>query len=288
MRQSLLESGFWYGNALRCLGLPYGAVPAAVKMVQWLEVFHGLGTTCLERYRREPMVFDPGAARVLAEDKTSLAVEGGGQSSLLLGPGLLDIVTVKAQREGHAVARATGLSHLAFLGALAERAAARGLAAVVTFQAEAGSGEAEDLATLYSAGRGIVALPLPGAPAPLWAELAAAPTLHGLIFAEALPLGEALAENALVPAADDQPGCSLLCLDPAALDLESFAATLRRAARDDGAKLLEPAEVAQLKRQAVERGLEVDDRAWQRLARFALTAVVPSSEESRAQAGADG
>ena len=288
MRQSLLETGFWYGNALRSLGLPYGAVAAAVKMVQWLEVFHGLGTACLERYRRAPMAFDPGAARILAEDKANLAVECGGQSSLLVGPGLLDMVTVTAQREGHAVARAAGLNHLAFLGALAERAATRGLAAVVTFQAEAGSGEAKDLAALYSAGRGIVALPLPDAPAPLWAELAAAPALHGLIFAEALPLGEALAENALVPAADAQPGCSLLCLDPAALDLESFAATLRRAARDGGAKLLEPAEVAQLKRQAVERGLEVDGRAWQRLARFALTAVVPSSDESRAQAGADG
>jgi hypothetical protein len=288
MRMSLLETSFWYGNALRAAGLPTGAVGAAVKMVQWAEAYHGMGTACLERRCRAPMSFDPAALRLTDEGATAFSVEAGGQSALLAGPGILDLATAKARDAGRATARVTGLGDLGFLGQLAERAVERGLVVFVTFQAEPGSGDAEALAGLYSQGRGIAALPLEGEEGPLWIELPAAPAGHARLMAGETALAAAdLAALALEAAEIPAPGATLACFELPPDDCIELAVVLQTAAETAGLFMIKSCETASLWRGVNVRGLDVADETWESLARFALSAVVPSSQTSRAQAGAE-
>ncbi len=288
MRLSLLETSFWYGNALRAAGLPTGAVGAAVKMVQWAEAYHGMGTAYLERRRRAPMSFEPTMLRLTDEGATAFSVDAGGQSALLAGPGILDLATAKARDAGRATARVTGLRDLGFLGQLAERAVERGLAVFVTFQAAPGSGDAEALAGLYSQGRGIAALPLEGEDGPLWVELPAAPAAHSRLMAgEAALAAEDLATLALAAAETPAPGATLACFALPPDDCVELAVVLQTAAEAAGAFMIRSCETASLWRTVTVRGLVVADETWDSLARYALTAVVPSSQGSRAQAGAD-
>jgi LDH2 family malate/lactate/ureidoglycolate dehydrogenase len=290
MRLSLLETGFWIGNALRAAGLPYGASSAAVRMAQWAEAFHGIGWTLIERRCGAGRGFDAPPARIVAEDPRGATIDAGGQSSLLLGPGALDLVCAKAHGEGAAAATIADLRDLAFLGQLCGHAARRGFLACLAFRADEAQEELHDLAALYGPGRGIVALPVPGREAPLWIELPRAPEGHGLIQSGAwrdlspADLGAAF----LAPAPAAAPGVTLAVAAIPEGEVDALARALRELAARHGAEVHTPEDVAATWRRVLEQGFEVDDARWESLARFALSAVVPSSEASRDQAGADG
>jgi len=250
MRLSHEETTFWYGCALRAAGMPAGAVPAAVAMIQWAEIRHGLGVAYFDR-RWPTLGLDAGAMRLTADD----AIDGGGQSSLLVGPALLDIATVAAKTHGRATITAANTGDAGWLGQLTSVAATRGLAAVLSFTAR--GSDATDLAELYSAGRTIAALP-DGA-AIEWDKATAAP-------------GHAPAEH----------GVALTCVDPARH--AGYAAEIVAAAA--GATVLSPQDIAAKYKDAMRGGVAVDAAAWRRLARGAFAVLAQSSARSLRAAGA--
>ncbi len=250
MRLSHEETTFWYGCALRAAGLPSGAVPAAVAMIQWAEIRHGLGVAYFDR-RGPGLRLDPGAMRLTADD----AIDGGGQSSLLVGPALLDIATVAAKTQGRASITAVNIGDAGWLGQLTAMAAARGLVAVLGFTAQ--GSDADDLAALYSAGRTIAALP----------------------DGTAIEWDTAIALPGHAPAAD---GVTLSCVDPArhpAIGTEILA-------HAHGAMVLSRDEVAAKFDHAMRHGLAVDAAAWRRLADSAFAVLAESTERSLRGAGA--
>ena len=286
MRLSLLELGFWYSTSLRALGLPYGAVPAAVKMVQWADALHGLGARFLERRREEPLSVDPGAIRLTSDEGAVCRIGGGGQTSLLLGPAALDLACAKASGAGRGLAAVEKLRDLAWLGALAERAARRGFLCAVTFSAPADSREAGDLAALYSPARSIIALPADGHP--LWIEAPFASSAHAALLAGELPGEPAELLRALLsPGEAGKPGFAVACYAPEAGALGELAAQARELAAATGARVWEPGAVAEAWRRLICDGLEVEDALYYSLANFGLTTVIRGSESSRRQAGAD-
>ena len=288
MRLSLNETYFLIGTVLRAQGFPYGALGGAVRMVQWAEIFHGVGVSFLERRRHRPAPpVDSSVMTLTAETATAAAIDAGGQSALLAGPLALDLATERARTRETGIVSLTGLSDLLWLGQLAEQAAKRGLACAVSFQADGEAAEARLLGELYSRGRSIVAVPL-AEEGPLWIEMASAPASHDRLLSSLTgAFGDEVVRLSLTPAADSRPGATVICrtLPPEACT--ALVGTLRAAA---GAEclLLEPAQVAALHRRAVQEGFEVDPQEYYPLARFGLTTVIPSSDESRRQAGADG
>ncbi len=250
MRLSHEETTFWYGCALRAAGLPAGAVPAAIAMIQWAEIRHGLGVAYFDR-RAATLALNAGAMRLRADN----AIDGGGQSSLLVGPALLDIAIVAAKTQGRATIAADNIGDAGWLGQLCDVAAERGLTAVLSFTA-LGS-DAVDLAQLYSARRTIAAL----------------------------PDGTAIEWNMAVALPDHAPGTqnvTLTVADPARD--AGFAAHILAAA--DGATILTRDDVAARYRDAMRHGMDVDAAAWRRLAQRAFTVLAQSTEQSLRGAGA--
>jgi len=284
MRLSFMETGFVYGNALRAQGLPYGAIAAAVRMVQWAEVHHGIGVAYLDRRARPRVPSRP--PRVLAHEGGRLVVDAGGGSSLVVGPGVLDLACAAAAAHGVAAVAVRALDDLGWLGALAAQATRRGLACVLSFAADPASSDARDLAALYSPARSVFATP--AEPAPWWIEAPLAHALHeGLLAGEALSdVRSALALASRPAAGAPPPGASLLCLT-AAVGADDAARTLR-GWPGERACAWEPDDLAALRRRAFEQGMAVDDAAFAAVTRRALATVIPSSEESRHQAGAEG
>jgi len=288
MRLSLNETYFLFSTVLRAKGFPYGALSGAVRMVQWAEIFHGIGLSFLERRRRAPAPpIGSTAITLLTETTTGTAIDAAGQSALLVGPCALDLATERARAQGLGIVSITKARDLLWLGQLAEQAAKRGLVCMVSFQAAADASEARLLGELYSRGRSVVALPQ-DEESPLWIEMAAAPASHDLLMSS---LTEALSDDflrlALTPVAEARPGATIVCQSVT----PEQSATLGQALRDAAGEhttLLEPSEVAGLRRRAVQEGFEVDPKEYYPLARFGLTTVIPSSEDSRQQAGADG
>lgn len=250
MRLSHEETTFWYGCALRAAGMSAGAVHAAVAMIQWGEIRHGLGVAYFDR-RGPGLCLDPGAMKLSADD----SIDGGGQSSLLVGPALLDIATVAAKTQGRATITALNVGDCGWLGQLCAMAAKRGLIAVLSFCAQ--GSDAEDLAELYSAERTIAALP--GGTAIEWRSAIALP-------------GHAPARL----------GVTLSCVDPAChVDFESEIL----AAADD-ATILSPDDIEAGYRDVMRNGVEVDEAAWRRLADAAFAVLADSTEQSLRGAGA--
>jgi hypothetical protein len=251
MRLSPEETTFWYGCALRAAGLSAGAVPAAVAMIQWAEIRHGLGVAYFDR-RGPGLRLDPGAMRLGADD----AIDGGGQSSLLVGPALLDIATVAAKTHGRATITAVGIDDSGWLGQLAAVAAERGLVAVLGFAAE--GSDAVDLARLYSARRTIAAL----------------------------PDGTAIEWDAAIALPGHEParrGVTLTCVDPARH--ADFEAGILAAAAD--AAILSADDIEARTLDAMREGVEVDAAAWRRLADGAYGVLAESTERSLRGAGAE-
>ena len=286
MRLSLNETHFLFSTALRAAGFPYGSVNAAVRMVQWAEIFHGNGLIFLERCRGIMPKPDAAAVRVLRESERSAAVDAGGQSALLIGPALLDLATAKARAFGLGSVTATRLRDLLYLGQLAELAANRGLACALSFQVASDAPDAGCLEALYSRGRGIIALPHEWAP--LWFDMAAPSARHEeLLVAPLESLSADFARSFLTLGSGAEAGVVLVCwlLEDAAL-ARLHDDLVRNAV--PSVMVLSPSDVAALKDRAIEDGFEVHEKDYYPLARFGLTTVIPSSEESRQQAGADG
>lgn len=283
MRLATNELPFLYGGVLRALGLPYGAVGAAVRMVQWAEVFHGLGVRGLDRQRRQGGSLAADAPTPLSDDERRIAIDAAGQSSLLIGPAALDLATARARERGRALVTLTELRHPLWLGQLANQATRRGLACALSFQCE--PEDADDLAALYSQGRTIVALP--SEPAPLWVELPGAAQSHVRLLTVGPGAGEAWPDDSLKPADQAEPGVALMVARLERAQAHSLAERLRTEAPAAKATLLEPDAVEALERRALRDGVEVPDEIYYPLARFGLTTLVPASEDSRSQAGAD-
>ena len=283
MRLSLLEAGFWYTGVLRAAGLPYGAVPAAVRMVQWADAHHGapeaLGHGFLAR-RRTHLACDVSAPRLTGTGEPVVTIDGAGQSSLLVGPGALDLATVQARKTGVGAAVITNVSDLAWAGSLASHAAGRGLACFLSFACDPDGHEAADLAALYSIARTGVALP--GDDGVRWIDFAVATANHDRLMAGADPAATDLDDDAFVPSEAPTPGVALVCWQPD----RDFGDSIVAQAIAAGARVLEPAAVAALDRAVIERGIAVDDDQWRSLASHALTTVIPGSKESLAGAGA--
>lgn len=288
MRLSLNETHFLISTVLRAKGFPYGALNGAVRMVQWAEIFHGVGISFLERRRLSPgPPVDGGAITLVAETATGVAIDAGGQSALLAGPSALDLATERARSRDVGVVSITKLSDMLWLGQLAEQAAKRGVACMVSFQAGDEAVESRLLGELYSQGRSIIALPL-GGEGSLWIEMAATPASHDRLLSSLTgALSDDFIRLSLTPAAGGRSGATIVCQNVAPEDGGAFAQRLREAASED-CLLFEPAQVAALHRRAVQEGFEVDPQEYYPLARFGLTTVIPSSEDSRQQAGADG
>lgn len=286
MRLALYETGFLFSTALRANGFPYGALQSAVRMVQWAEIFHGVGLRFLDRRRRAVHGHDPKAIRIVADGPNGATIDGGGQSALLLGPGALDLATAKAERNGTGVVTVTKLRDHLWLGQLAEQAAKRGLLCCLTFQAALNSAEAADLRVLYSPGRSIVAIPGDGAPH--WIEAASAPVAHDRLMRDAAAPRDVFAADCLTPADDPQPGFIVVLQRLEAAALADTRDALLDAASRAGATVLDPGAVRALHRRALRDGFDVDPDDYYPLARYGLTTVIPSTEDSRAQAGADG
>ena len=284
MRLSLLETGFWYTGVLRAAGLPYGAVPAAVRMVQWADAHHGapeaLGHGFLAR-RCAHLACDAAAPRLTGTGEPVVTIDGAGQSSLLVGPGALDLATVQARNIGVGAAIITNVSDLAWVGSLASHAAGRGLACLLSFACASDSGEAADLGALYSTARTVVALP--GDDGVRWIDFAVATANHDRLMAGADSAATDLGDDAFVTSQAPTPGMALVCWQP---DPE-FGDLITAQAAAAGACVLEPAAVAALDRTVIEHGITVDEEQWRSLAARALTTVIPSSEESLSGAGAD-
>ena len=250
MRLSHEETTFWYGCALRAAGLPAGAVNAAIAMIQWAEIRHGLGVAYFDR-RAATLALDAGAMRLAADN----AIDGGGQSSLLVGPALLDIAIVAAKTQGRATVSAVKIGDAGWLGQLCDVAAARGLAAVLSFTAQ--GTDAMDLAQLYSARRTIAALP----------------------DGTAVEWNTAVALPGHAPAAQ---GVTLTVADPASD--AGFAAQILAAA--EGATIRSRGDIAARTRDAMRHGVDVDAAAWRRLAHRAFAVLAQSTEQSLRGAGA--
>jgi hypothetical protein len=284
VRLSLLETGFWYTGVLRAAGLPYGAVPAAVRMVQWADAHHGapeaLGHGFLAR-RRAHLACDASAPRLTGTGEPVVTIDGAGQSSLLVGPGALDLATVQARKIGVGAAVITNVSDLAWVGSLASHAADRGLACFLSFACAPDSDEVADLAALYSTARTVVVLP--GDDGVRWIDFAVATANHDRLMAGADPAATDLDDDAFTPSEAPTPGVALVCWRP---DPE-FGDLIVARAMAAGACVLEPAAVTALDRAVIEHGIAVDADQWRHLATRALTTVIPSSDESLAGAGAD-
>ena len=287
MRLALYETGFLFSTALRANGFPYGALQSAVRMVQWAEIFHGVGLRFLDRQRRAVHGHDPKAIRIVADGPTGAAIDGGGQSALLLGPGALDLATAKADRNGIGVVTVTNLRDHLWLGQLAEQAAKRSLLCCLAFQAMPESAEAADLRVLYSPGRSIVAIP--DGPAPHWIELTSASVAHDRLLRDGPDAPtDKLLQDVLAPADAPLPGFSMMLQRLDATVLAETRELLLDAASRVGATVLDPEAVAALHKRALRDGFDVDPDDYYPLARYGLTTVIPSTEDSRAQAGADG
>ena len=284
MRLSLLETSFWYTGVLRAAGLAYGAVPAAVCMVQWADAHHGepeaLGHGFLAR-RRAHLACDATAPRLTGTGEPVVTIDGAGQSSLLVGPGALDLVTVQARASGIGAAVLTNVSDLAWVGSLASHAAGRGLACLLSLAGTSDDEEASDLAALYSMARTIVALP--GDDGVRWIDFAVATANHDRLMAGADPAATDLGADAFMPSEAPTPGVAVVCWQPD----RDFGDVIVAQATAAGARVNEPAAVAALERAVIEHGIAVDDDQWRGLATHALTTVIPSSEESLAGAGGD-
>jgi hypothetical protein len=250
MRLSHEETTFWYGCALRAAGLPAGALPAAVAMIQWAEIRHGLGVAYFDR-RAATLALDAGAMRLCADN----TIDGGGQSSLLVGAALLDVAIVAAQSDGRATIRAVNTGDAGWLGQLCTVAAERGLIGVLSVRAH--GTDAQDLAALYSARRTIAALP--DGTAIEWDRIMVLP-------------GHAPVES----------GATLTLFDP--VRHGGIGAQILSAA--DGAIILRGDDVAARTRAVMREGVEVDGAAWRRLAQRAFGVLAQSTEQSLRGAGA--
>ncbi len=274
MQLSLLETDFWIGGALRAAGMPYGALSPAIRMVQWREAFHGDGCHALLARCRRPIGCDTTAIEIVAEDTDSVTIDGQGQSALLIGPAALDLALAKAEHRQSGLTRLQGTDDLAWLPALAEAAARRGFAAVVTCQAEAGC----------------AVLALPGSDDGLWwMQMACATPLHDLLM-RGVPL-PGLAEMGRVLATrgdGEAEGAALLCLKLSAAEQNQLRQMPLMLGQAAGARILTPSAYARRWREVLEEGFQVDDEVWQALSELALTTVIDGSEASRRQAGADG
>ena len=257
MRLSYMETAFWYGCALRVAGVPAGAVYAAIRMMQWADFRHGFGVPYFER-RRPTFRADVSALRLV--DDT--AIEAGGLTSLIAGPLLLDRATVAAKRDGRATVTATGIADCGWLGHLAAQAAKRGLAAHLSFRGE--GADAADLDALYSRDRTVIALPAD--PAPWWIEIDKA-------------FGDLASSNEM-----RAPGAVLTCVDP--VRHPGYADTVRAAARNAGATICAPDEVAKDDWVKMRDGWDVDDADWRSLAEFGFGVLAESTERSLRSAGA--
>ena len=284
MRLATNELPFLYGGVLRALGLPYGAVGAAVRMVQWAEVFHGLGVRALDRRRRGASL-SAGETSLLSDAPGRIALGADGQSALLVGPPALDLATAHAHESGQALVTLAGLRDPLWLGQLARQAAKRGLACALSVQCADDDPAFDDLATLYSPGRAVVALP--AEPAPLWIELPSAPRSHDRLLSDGLGPAERWPEDCLQPSNRATAGATLFVARLDTAESRALGERLRRDAAAAGATVLEPEAVAALEARALREGLEVPDEVYGPLARFGLTTLVPASADSRRQAGAD-
>jgi hypothetical protein len=284
MRLSLLETGFWYAGVLRAAGMPYGAVPAAVRMVQWADVHQseplGLGHAFLGR-RRGALACDAAAPRLTGQGDTVVTIDAAGQSSLLVGPGALDLATVRARRGGIGAAVIANVTDLAWLGGLADHAAGRGLACMLSFACAPDAAEAADLAQLYSPARTLIAVPSDSGIR--WFDLGGATTNHDRLMAGAEPAVSDLDDHGFALSPTPAPGAALVCWGPD----DALSARIAALAVAAGAWVIDPAAVAALGRKVVELGVAVDDDEWRHLAITALTTVIPSSADSLAAAGAD-
>jgi hypothetical protein len=250
MRLSHEETTFWYGCALRAAGLPAGAISAALAMIQWGEIRHGLGVAYFDR-RAATLALDAVAMRLHADN----TIDGGGQSSLLVGPALLDIAIVAAEPDGRATVRAVNVDDAGWLGQLCTVAAERGLVAVLSVTAQ--STDAQDLAVLYSARRTIAALP----------------------DGTAIEWDDAIVLPGHTPA---ESGVTLTLADPARH--AGIGAQIVSAA--DGAIILSGDAVTARHRDVMRNGVEVDAAAWRRLAQRAFRVLAQSTEQSLRGAGA--
>ena len=284
MRLATNELPFLYGNVLRALGLPYGALGAAIRMVVWAEVFHGLGVIGLDRQRRRNARLEPRSPSILSEGDQGIAIDAAGDSALLLGPAALDLACAKADAHGSATISLTGLRDLLWLGQLPRQAAKRGLACALSFQCPPDAAETADLEALYSAGRTVLALP--GEPTPLWIELPVAAGRHENLFARGSDAEETWPSDFLERAETNPTGVTLSVARPKTVDAKGLAQRLRAEAQS--LDLKEPKAVAALERKALQEGVEVPESIYYPLARYGLTTLVAASEDSRAQAGADG
>ena len=284
MRLATNELPFLYGNVLRALGLPYGALGAAIRMVVWAEVFHGLGVIGLDRQRLRNARLEPSSPSILSEADQEIAIDADRASSLLLGPAALDLACTKADARGSATVKLTGLRDLLWLGQLPRQAAKRALACALSFQCPPDAPEAADLDALYSAGRTVVAMP--DEPAPLWIELPTAAGRHEHLFAPGPDSEEIWPSDFLERAETNPTGITLSVARPETVTAVALAQRFRAEAQS--LDLKEPEAVAALERRALQEGVEVPEGIYYPLARYGLTTLVPASEDSRAQAGADG
>ncbi|MCG8357823.1 MAG: Ldh family oxidoreductase [Kiloniellales bacterium] len=280
MRVTLHEAGLLYARVLQALGVPKGAVRAAVRMALWADIYHGLGATFMYRRYREGSIAGQAKPRILRDSPDATVVDGNGLSSLLVGPAILDLATAKANAAGQGLMTGTGMTDLLWFGQLAQQASRRGLVCALSFQASAEQAEVADLAELYSTGRGIVALPSIGRS--LWIEVPSPPLSHNLLMdSGSIFHFESLPERTLVRAGPGSSGFTLALWRLERPELEALGRELLERAAINEAQIFDQRRV---RRRALSKGLEVEEDLYRRLLEISLNTLAPSSETERSTA----
>jgi hypothetical protein len=148
------------------------------------------------------------------------------------------------------------------------------LAAILSFVAV--DSDADDLAAVYSIRRTIMALP--GDTDPCWIETKTVSAAHDVLIG-----GGSLALPATAPSGVT-PGATLICVDPS--HDPKMPDAVRAAARSVDALMLSAGDLATRKRDALQRGFEVDDDEWRSLAEYGFGVLAESTERSLSGAGA--
>ena len=132
--------------AFRAAQIPAGYGVAASEMIQYAEMYHGIGLSTLQQQLSTLEHSSPTPPIIVDEDEGCALMDGGGQSVLICAPGALDLACANAKEyrnaardgsaacDGSAVCDGIGLvcvenvGHgLALLEQLADQAARRGL-----------------------------------------------------------------------------------------------------------------------------------------------------------------
>lgn len=295
VRLSVKEMGLLCQRVLAASKMAPGCVDAAARMVQWTEVVLGRGLLMLRETLKD-LAGDPVAPMPITVQTDSTAIiDGDGLSSLVTGPGALDVASAKARRFGLGAVEVRGSRHPGFLGCLAEQGAQRGLACLVV------SDEETRLAVPTESGLIMAVRPRTAArsqhliASSLLTHGGLKHVLHGLSPGQAFErLFDGLSDE---PGNEDSPDSrdvyAIVCVDASALD--SADATERktmealqrvkagRQSRD--LHVYGAQEWRAIWRRAAWEGVVQDRELWLALTAFADTTLVPATERSFFGAG---